>query len=371
MPIRRKKGKPYVVSSSQTTSEGRYAPIAEASKPRLPPVRTVEEAALSVTMALGEVAVLRHKEAKEPGAETIAARRLAEKRARHARWLLRKLAGKDAERAMTVALTFDGGLMLRAAVEAETRLRERAIASLVTFAAIAREHNITSTAALITLSRSARWEALSGGLLDLSLQHPNEAMTKLALATGAQARLDLVAALQLEVQGREARAQQPSVDVSARLDAVLRERQARQLEAANTIDTTVVEHDDQPTSEPDVEASSNADALEVCDEPAEDERKTASDESNGRSTHSDGAPPLQRQPPVQEVAVAMPIAPTVPSPMVYDARLKQVVYRGDNHRLDAADNARPSAWAIQEMRRRGLDVSRWETKETDNDHDRT
>lgn len=217
MPVRTKKGRTRVVSAPQDASEGRRAAVAPVREPRLPASLTMEHAAMALAIARGEVEIARARERIKKTDESTAARRKAERKARDVLHRARARLGPEATREIVAAISFDGGLAVRAAAESLSPLiREHGVRAILTGAAIAREHALQSTAALSALGTAMRWRALAGALLDAALLGPSMERIKVAQIAGQMARLDLFAALTIERDQSNGRGS-PVVDI---LDAV-------------------------------------------------------------------------------------------------------------------------------------------------------
>lgn len=204
MPMKRHKGRVHVVSAPQRAAEGRRALVAPATKARARFGRdgTNESRVLRLALALVEVAIAIEAERAEPSPSAQDARRRAERRARDLRGLLVKAGGREAVGELQRALSADGGALLRACGRAHVDVRPALVRAAITFANVAREHEVRASSALALLGRSARWSAVSEALLEQITDGGVRAegigeLVKLAQTAGAQARLDLLGALQL------------------------------------------------------------------------------------------------------------------------------------------------------------------------------
>ena len=122
----------------------------------------------------------------------------AKRTRRDAKYRLTQLVGVDAVAHFTASLEMDSGLLLRALHSAPASLREYTLAAALGCAQTALEHGLVGRAALVLLARSGVWQALSSAYLHASLiAGGDEALDKRGAHAGQQARLDLLAALDL------------------------------------------------------------------------------------------------------------------------------------------------------------------------------
>ena len=118
--------------------------------------------------------------------------------------------GLDEARRIAVALQSSGGAVLRAVERSHAEVREYAARAAVRFVAITREHDVRGTAALAMLASGAQWSAFGELLREKALaMAPGDValadVLKLAERASAASRLDVLTALQLERQSRDAR----------------------------------------------------------------------------------------------------------------------------------------------------------------------
>jgi len=250
MPVRRSKGRLRVVGAPQCAADGRRAPIATASRSRLSGETTAARV-VRLALALVEVEVSREAERVDPSPSAQDARRRAERRARDLRALLVASGGREAVGELSRALSSDGGALLRACGRAAPDVRDHLVRAAVTFAGIAREHAVTASSGLALLGRSARWSSLAEALLDgvasggLGVAGVGD-RAKLAALAGAQARLDLLSALQLSRSADDARRGAPVVITDEELRRRERAMQARHEREAREAGLLADEGDDAP-----------------------------------------------------------------------------------------------------------------------------
>jgi hypothetical protein len=151
---------------------------------------------------------------------------------RNARHRLVKLTGSEAADHFAAVLEHDGGLLLRALHGAPAELRETALSAAVTGAQTALEFGVASRAAQAMLVRSSVWQALCSSYQHASLRAGgDEALDKRAALAGQQARLDMLAALDLaRVPILAPQKSEPAQDGKRMLDAFYAELDAKESE---------------------------------------------------------------------------------------------------------------------------------------------
>jgi hypothetical protein len=202
---------------------GRLAQVAPAARVDI----TLSDAAERYAFALVE----KHLARKVGDAKARKAATQRSDRARSA--LVLQPGGLTESRRIVTSLHSCGGAVLRVVEKAHPDLREFAARAAVRLTALVREHDVQSTSALLLLGSASQWSALGemlrerafaigpailttskamrvddGGTVSASLP-AFESIVRLARDCSATARLDLLSALELEKQARDANDRKP------------------------------------------------------------------------------------------------------------------------------------------------------------------
>ena len=267
--VRNKRGRVVVTSPATGKAHGRALATAPAVRTRIEPGDPAERLAY----ALVERVMLKRGASSKLSARAIKARidRARDELATHAN-------GAEEARSITTGLTANGGALLRTVEQAAPDARAFAARAAVRFVALIREHQVTSTAAVVMLASAAQWSALGEMLRDraFALGVKGDGFgdaLKLAASCSGSSRLDLLGALQLEAQARAARASTPRILDFAAAEQRLREHQAASVEATPDDERTDdVESSDDGSVKRFTDANSSSDENDASDpdEPPED-----------------------------------------------------------------------------------------------------
>jgi hypothetical protein len=201
MTTRKKNGRTIVTSPPTGKAHGRPLATTPAIRTRLDPGDPAERLAY----ALVEHHLVRRGVKVDANANAI------KRRIDRAREDLRLTpTGAEEARQITSGLTANGGGLLRTVETAHPDARGFAARAAVRFVALVREHDVTSTAALVSLASAAQWSALGEMLRDeMHAIGPKGdgfgERLKQATACSTAARLDLLGGLQLEREAKEAK----------------------------------------------------------------------------------------------------------------------------------------------------------------------
>lgn len=375
--VRRKRGRVVAMSAPSARAHGRLAEVAPASRADV----RLADPAERFAFALVERAVVRRSgDAKQ--------KRAAKQRADRARAaLIAASDGHDEVRRIASALASCGGAVLRTVERAHADLREFAARAAVRLTALVREHDVTSTGALVLLGSAARWSALAEALHERAFvlgsgDETFATLVKLAQSSSNAARLDLLSALDLEQQSRARSERGPSIDVDARLREIQAERAAA-LAQPDDATAEVENHADAPADDASANETRVSSEMEgVGPEPPSPTHPPPSARPEGSQGPSRATPQRassDREPAPVKPNMIVPVLGVVPPTTVAAAQAAAaaspliatevrgrfaVVAREELERLRGVDPSRPSASALAEMRKLGWPIDpRWETEE--------
>ncbi len=325
MTTRKKNGHVVILSPPVTASHGRPLSTVRA-------IRTRPEAnEPAARYAVAQVERALAKATKQTAKERTATRRA--ERARAA--LLREVDGLAQVEAVNRALVADGGASLRAAAKAHPNAREYAIQAALTLVRLVREHDVSTSAGLAYLGSAAAWLAHERLLHDraFAAEHPDAGLLKMASIAATSARHALSWALHTEKEARDARpAPMPWL-----LNAPVAPPGAPEPE-----DEHEPAQDHEDASADDGEPVRDPDEAPEADEHGEYENRFSYSEPE-RVPHA-SEPPAGAVPGVGRTRAAASLAPRT-----HDAQGRLIVPTGG-----------PDAAALREMKKRGIDTSRWE-----------
>jgi hypothetical protein len=221
MTIRHKRDRVIVSGNVSRSSSRRLAAVSRSSHTAHVPA-DVTRAAISYGSTLAAVYAT-------PAGEDVTKAKRARRNARHR---LVQLVGTDAATRFASALEFDGGLFLRALSHAPATMRDHCLAAALNGAQTALEHGVSGRAALVMLTRSTLWQALSSAYQHESIRMGgDDAFDKRAALCGQQARLDLLGALELAKSDMLAPVMEREVDTAALYAAALSAAEKQSIEA--------------------------------------------------------------------------------------------------------------------------------------------
>jgi hypothetical protein len=227
VPVKKVRGRLRVVSTPQKKSEGRRAPIAVATRPRIQRKPDVG----AVGRLVDSMLVLANAAPATP------AQRRRPKDIRHA---MTKAGQGHLAQAVTHALAADGGALLRTVANAHTDFKDALYVGLRRFVDVLREHEINSAAATGELVRSVIADAFAGSIAArvaaTGFGDDTADLLKQMTSVGASSRLDLHSALVLAKSANDVRGNASSQPLDLRKAIAEAEARANAQEAAGAGD---------------------------------------------------------------------------------------------------------------------------------------